>query len=82
MFIWLIVVACVFHSDSLKEYQYTVFSIQNAVYSLDKGGNFDKRRYFANTKLLAGNDHAIDIFTSEDLSKLFTSERKGKYLTV
>ena len=33
-----------------------------------------KHRHFKNTKLLAGNDHMIDIFTSE--------LRYGKYLTV
>ena len=29
-----------------------------------------KHRYFENTKLLAGNDHVIDIFTSEDMENI------------
>ena len=31
-----------------------------------KGCGSYKRRHFQNTKLLVGNDHVIDIFTSED----------------
>ena len=29
-----------------------------------------KHRHFENTKLLAGNDHVIDIFTSEDMENI------------
>ena len=32
--------------------------------------SYRHRHYFENTKSLAGNDHAIDIFTSEDMENI------------
>ena len=34
-----------------------------------------KHRHFENTKLLAGNDHVIDIFTSEDMENIHRNIR-------